>query len=91
MQNKVISYEQFKNKLTPNSIGDNDVDLYTDEEFVEFLSWIMESDEELYQARNRKKILVEGIEPEDELTEEEANTIIQVLIDRALNKGNKEC
>ena len=65
------------------------IDLYTDDELFNVSQWAKQAGEELYQARMHDRIITEGIEPEDSLTEEEENTPIQQLIDEAKSKWTK--
>ena len=62
------------------------IDLYTDEELANIFKWSLRFQEELYQARMHDRIIVEGIEPPDELTEEEEHVPMQQLIDEAKSK-----
>ena len=65
------------------------IDLYTDDELFNVNQWAKQAAEELYQARMHDRIITEGIEPDDSLTDEEENTPIQQLIDEAKSKWIK--
>ena len=84
--NRILSYEDFK-KMTIYEWGNYfNIDLYTDEELANIFKWSLRFQEELYQARMHDRIIVEGIEPPDELTEEEEHVPMQQLIDEAKSK-----
>ena len=87
-KNRILSYEDFK-KHTLNDWGNLNIDLYTDDELANAIKWAKQAEEELYQARMHDRIIVEGIEPKDFLTEEEENTPIQQLINEAKSKWIK--
>ena len=86
IKDKILSYDDFK-KLTLKEYLILDTDSYSDDENFNILQWSKQSEEELFNARNREKIISESIEIYDELTDEEENTPIQDLIDKA-NKRN---
>ena len=84
--NRILSYEDFK-KMTIYEWGNYfNIDLYTDEELANIFKWSLRFQEELYQARMHDRIIVEGIEPPDELTEEEEHVPMQQLIDESKSK-----
>ena len=83
--NRILSYEDFK-KHTLNDWGNLNIDLYTDEELANVVKWAKQAEEELYQARMHDRIITEGIEPPDVLTEEEEKLPIQQLIDEAKSR-----
>lgn len=85
--NRILSYEDFKS-MSIYDWGDQcnrrfNIDLYTDEELANLFRWSLRFQEELYQARMHDRIITEGIEPPDELTEEEEKLPMQQLIDEA--------
>lgn len=86
--NRILSYEDFK-KGTLNDWGNLNIDLYTDEELANVVKWSLQTCEELRQARIHNKLILEGTEVEDVLTEEEENTPIQQLIDEAKSRWIK--
>lgn len=86
IKDKILSYDDFK-KLTLKEYLILDTDSYSDDEIFNILQWSKQSEEELFNARNREKIISENVEIYDELTDEEENTPIQDLIDKA-NKRN---
>ena len=84
--NRILSYEDFK-KMTIYEWGNYfNIDLYTDEELANIFKWSLRFQEELYQARMHDRIITEGIEPPDELTEEEEKLPMQQLIDEAKSR-----
>ena len=87
-KNRILSYEDFKKITIHNWLNSFNIDLYTDDELFNVGQWAKQAEEELYQARMHDRIIVEGIEPKDFLTEEE-NTPIQQLIDEAKSKWTK--
>ena len=88
-KNRILSYEDFKKITIHNWLNSFNIDLYTDDELFNVGQWAKQAEEELYQARMHDRIIVEGIEPKDFLTEEEENTPIQQLIDEAKSKWTK--
>ena len=87
--NRILSYEDFKKITMYEWLNSFNIDLYTDDELANVVKWAKQAGEELYQARMHDRIITEGIEPEDSLTEEEENTPIQQLIDDAKSKWTK--
>ena len=87
--NRILSYEDFKKITMYEWLNSFNIDLYTDDELFNVSQWAKQAEEELYQSRMHDRIITEGIEPEDSLTEEEENTPIQQLIDEAKSKWIK--
>lgn len=88
--NRILSYEDFKS-MSVYDWGDQcnrcfNLELYTDEESANLFKWSLKFEKELYQARMHDKIITEGIEPPDKLTEEEKHVPIQQLIDEAKSR-----
>ena len=88
-KNRILSYEDFKKITIHDWLNSFNIDLYTDDELFNVNQWAKQAAEELYQARMHDRIITEGIEPDDSLTEEEENTPIQQLIDEAKSKWIK--
>ena len=88
-KNRILSYEDFKKITIYDWLNSFNIDLYTDDELFNVGQWAKQAEEELYQSRMHDRIITEGIEPEDSLTEEEENTPIQQLIDEAKSKWTK--
>ena len=88
-KNRILSYEDFKKITIHDWLNSFNIDLYTDDELFNVGQWAKQAEEELYQARMHDRIIVEGIEQKDFLTEEEENTPIQQLIDETKSKWTK--
>ncbi len=87
--NRILSYEDFKKITIHEWLNSFNIDLYTDDELFNVSQWADQAEEELYQARMHDRIITEGIEPKDSLTEEEEHIPIQQLIDEAKSKWTK--
>ena len=85
-KNRILSYEDFKKITIHDWLNSFNIDLYTDDELFNVGQWAKQAEEELYQARMHDRIITEGIEPPDVLTEEEEKLPIQQLIDEAKSR-----
>lgn len=82
-KNRILSYEDFKKRISCNNEGDIDIDLYSEEELYNLSKWSIQAREELFNARKKSNILTENINSEnDMLTKEEMNIPFQDLINK---------
>lgn len=81
--NRILSYEDFKKRISCNNEGDIDIDLYSEEELYNLSKWSIQAREELFNARKKSNILTENINSEnDMLTKEEMDIPFQDLINK---------
>lgn len=81
--NRILSYEDFKKRISCTNEGDIDIDLYSEEELYNLSKWSIQAREELFNARKKSNILTENINSEnDMLTKEEMNIPFQDLINK---------
>lgn len=82
-KNRILSYEDFKKRISCNNEGDIDIDLYSEEELYNLSKWSIQAREELFNARKKSNILTENINSEnDMLTKEEMDIPFQDLINK---------
>ncbi len=82
-KNRILSYEDFKKRISCNNEGDIDIDLYSKEELYNLSKWSIQAREELFNARRKNNILVENINIENDiLMKEEMDIPFQDLINK---------
>mgnify|MGYP000271933603 CR=1 FL=1 len=52
-KNRILSYEDFKKRISCNNEGDIDIDLYSEEELYNLSKWSIQAREELFNARKK--------------------------------------
>lgn len=51
--NRILSYEDFKKRISCTNEGDIDIDLYSEEELYNLSKWSIQAREELFNARKK--------------------------------------
>ena len=70
-KNRILSYEDFKKRISCTNEGDIDIDLYSEEELYNLSKWSIQAREELFNARKKSNILTENINSENDMLTKE--------------------